>query len=176
MTLEDKQARFNQLKRIVYPSDQEIEELEKLEEELKLSEQGAKPETFHETDINLGEGKGFLIPKKKYKGIISGRIEKWRDERREQNNQQPASIEEIKQLQLELRRAELQRDINIVQTERKPNKKNYWQLFRSIIGTENSPINKQPTRKKSKDSDVKISKGLDKISGKGEDKDYSTLF
>jgi len=116
------------------------------------------------------------IEPKKYKGVISGRIEKWRDERREKNKQQPATEEEIKQLELELKRAELQRDINFAKQESKSKGRNGWEIFRSVVGTNNSPINKEPRpRKKTKDSSYKISNGLDHISGKNDDKDFHAI-
>lgn len=175
MTPEEKQSRLNELKRIVYPSDQELEEMEKLQEELSIIYK-EETTTFKETNVNLGMGKGQIIqPKKKYKGIISGRIEKWRDQRREQNKQPQATIEEITQLQLELRKAELLRDINEAQQQTKSKKRNGWEIFRSVVGTNNSPINKEPQRKRSKDPVDKINKGLDRISGKHNDKDYSAL-
>jgi hypothetical protein len=56
---------------------------------------------------------------KQYKGIISGKIEKWRDERKEKNKATP---EMLRQLELEARKAELEARIEIAKAKKKKNK------------------------------------------------------
>ena len=112
MNLEDKIKRHNELEKITYPSDQEIEELAQLKDEIRieLEEQNKKFTDEQSTKKD---------PPKQYKGIISGRIEKWRDERREKNKTTP---EMLRQLELDAKRAELEARIEIAKAKKKKNK------------------------------------------------------
>lgn len=109
MNLEEKIDQLKQLQKIQYPSDQELEEIESLKENIRLE---------------LGESISKPEPKvkqepKQYRGIISGKIEKWRDERREKNKTTP---EMLKQLELDARRAELEARIETAKAKKKKNK------------------------------------------------------
>ena len=109
MNIHEKIERLKELEKIQYPSDQDLEDIESLRENIRLE---------------LGEPtsrieKPVAKEPKQYKGIISGRIEKWRDERKEKNKTTP---EMIKQLELDARRAELEARIEIAKAKKKRNK------------------------------------------------------
>ena len=109
MNLQEKIEHLKELQKIQYPSDQELEEIESLKENIRLE---------------LGESISKTEPEpkeepKKYRGIISGRIEKWRDERKQKNKTTPGML---RQLELEARRAELEARIEIAKNRKKKNK------------------------------------------------------
>lgn len=97
MNIEDKTKRLNQLKKIDYPSDQEFQEIEQLEEELKE----ITSESFKETKIELGPGKGFVvpIPPQKKKSILKTILRI--------NPPKPVTQTEIDQLKLLAQKEEL---------------------------------------------------------------------
>ena len=109
MNLQEKIEHLKELQNIQYPSDQDLEDIESLKEnirlELKESVFRGEPETKQEP--------------KQYRGIISGKIEKWRDERREKNKTTP---DMLRQLELDARRAELEARIEIAKAKKKKNK------------------------------------------------------
>lgn len=109
MNLQEKIAHLKELQKIQYPSDQDLEEIESLKENIRL-ELGE--------DIQQVEPKSIPQPKQ-YRGIISGKIEKWRDERREKNKTTP---EMLRQLELDARRVELEARIEIAKAKKKKNK------------------------------------------------------
>lgn len=111
MNLEEKIDRLKTLQKIPFPSDQDLEDIESLKENIRL-ELG---ESISKT------GQPVKEPPKHYRGIISGRIEKWRDERREKNKTTP---EMLKQLELDARRAELEARIEVAKARKKKNKTN----------------------------------------------------
>ena len=107
MSLEEKLSRIRKISQIQFPSDQELEEKARLEDEVDLiykEETNTKP--FKETEVKLGEGKAFVITtKKQKKSLLSILIVKLK--------KKPATWEEIQQLKLEKIRAELKRDISV---------------------------------------------------------------
>ena len=109
MNLQEKIAHLKELQKIQYPSDQDLEEIESLKENIRL-ELGESIQKVEQKPIT---------PPKQYRGIISGKIEKWRDERREKNKTTP---EMLKQLELDARRAELEARIEIAKAKKKKNK------------------------------------------------------
>ena len=111
MNIDEKIKRFKELSKIDYPSDQELEEITELKENIRLEIADTIPQ--FEDPIEK------TPTPKKYKGIISGKIEKWREERKERNKATP---EMLKQLELEARKAELEARINIAK-EKKQNHK-----------------------------------------------------
>ena len=106
MTPEEKQERLKELsKPNNILSDQEYEEKEKLEDELRIIHQ-------EETNINLGEGKGFTIPiKKQKKSLLDIIINKLR--------KKPVTWNEIEHLKLEKQKAVLKKDIAVANYIRK---------------------------------------------------------
>ena len=108
MNLQEKIIHLKELEKIQYPSDQELEDIESLKENIRL-ELGESIQS---------EPKQKEQPKQ-YKGIISGRIEKWRNERREKNKTTP---EMLKQLKLDAERAELEARIEVAKARKKKNK------------------------------------------------------
>ena len=112
MSPEEKQERLKELsKPNNILSDQEIEEKEKLEEELRLIHQ-EETEHFTETNIKLGKGKDVTIPSKKQKKSLFDII-------RNKLKKTPATWEEIQQLRLEKEKAVLKKDIAKANYERK---------------------------------------------------------
>lgn len=109
MNLEEKIAYLKELQKIQYPSDQELQEIESLKENIRL-ELGESIQTVEQKPNP---------PPKQYRGIISGKIEKWRDERREKNKTTP---EMLRQLELDARRAELEARIEMAKAKKKKNK------------------------------------------------------
>lgn len=112
MSPEDKQARLKELSNPnVILSDQEWQEKERLKDELNLIHR-EETEQFTETDINLGNGKGFTIPVKKQKksllDIVLQKIKK-----------KPVTFEQIERLKNERTVAYLKRDIAKANYERK---------------------------------------------------------
>lgn len=107
MKITEKIDRLRYLRSIDFPSDQELEEIEQLEEEIKIEIQNIIPSKKEQT------------PTKKYRGIISGRIEKWRDERRERNKATP---EKLHELQMEARLQELKARVAVAKKKQKENK------------------------------------------------------
>lgn len=107
MSLEEKLSRIRKLSQIQFPSDQEIEEKSRLEDEVELiynEETTTKP--FKETEVKLGEGKGFVISSKKQKkSLLDILIVKLR--------KKPATWDEIQQLKLEKIKESLKADIKI---------------------------------------------------------------
>ena len=62
MSIEQKQERLKQLRREQFPSDQDLEEIMQLEDELNIIH---KEETqFTETEVSLGNGKVSIVPLK----------------------------------------------------------------------------------------------------------------
>lgn len=115
-------------------------------------------------------------PVKEYRGIISGRIEKWRDQKKAKNNLSPATKEEIEQLKLERERALLNRDISEAQEQTKTQGRNYWNIFRNVVGSDNSTTQQtRSKRRKERDPYDKASSILDKSTGKNQKRDYSDL-
>ena len=111
MNLDEKIKRLKDLQKIDFPSDQDLEEITELKENIRLELADSIPQ--FEDPI-----KNKPTPKK-YKGIISGRIERWKEQRKEKNKATP---EMLKQLELEARKAELEARINIAK-EKKQNHK-----------------------------------------------------
>ena len=109
MNLQEKITHLKELQAIQYPSDQDLEDIESLKENIRL-ELGESIQKVEEKPIT---------PPKQYRGIISGKIEKWRDERREKNKTTP---EMLRQLELDARRVELEARIEIAKTKKKKNK------------------------------------------------------
>lgn len=112
MSITDKQARLKELsKPNIILSDQEYEEKERLEDELNMIHQ-EETRTFKENNIDLGQGKGELVPIKKQKksilDIILQKIKK-----------KPATWDEIQQLKLERLKAIYKRDIAVANYHRK---------------------------------------------------------
>ena len=115
MSLEEKISRYRQLKRKVNPSLQEVGEMESLEEEIKLELEDSIPEIKQESKVQPSQA----IQQKKYPGIISGKIQAWREKRKEANKATP---EMIRQLQLEAQKAELEARIAVAKKKKKDNK------------------------------------------------------
>lgn len=111
-SIEDKTKRYNELKKIPYPSDQELDELAMLRDEIQIVNQ----EEIEDKQIKQ-------IPKapepKQYKGVISGKIEKWWSERKEKNKATP---DMLRQLELEARKEELKARIARAKSKQKQNK------------------------------------------------------
>lgn len=121
--------------------------------------------------------KNLDTPVKVYRGIISGKIEKWRDERRKKNILPPATKEEIEQLKLERQRALLTRDINQAQEQTKKKGLNGWKILRSVVGSEGSPMHQTKSTKNRESEDMfdRASSMLDNSTGKNHKRDYSDL-
>jgi len=116
-------------------------------------------------------------PVKVYRGIISGRIEKWRDEKRNKNTLQPATKEEIEQLRLERERALLMKDIAEAKEVTKKKGLDGWKILRAVVGSDGSPMHEQRSRKKkgSRDSYDRAGSVMDSAVGKKDKRDYSDL-
>ena len=117
MSLEEKISRYRQLKRKVNPSIQDIAEIESLEEEIKLEIEDSVPEIKQESQVQPTQA----IKQKKYPGIISGKIQAWRERRKEANKTTP---EMLRQLEFDARRAELEARIAVAKMRKKKNKTN----------------------------------------------------
>ena len=115
MTLEEKISRYRQLKRMVNPSIQEYAEMESLEEEIKLEIEDSIPKIKQESKVQPIQA----IQQKKDPGIISGRIQAWRERRKEANKTTP---EMLRQLELDAKRAELEARIAVAKMRKKKNK------------------------------------------------------
>ncbi len=102
MNLEEKIKRLKELSNIKFPSDQDIEEMTELKENIRLELADTIPKFEHPTEEKPEP--------KQYRGIISGRIQKWREQKKEKNKATP---EMLRQLELEARKAELEARINI---------------------------------------------------------------
>ena len=102
---------------MVNPSIKDYAEMESLEEEIKLEIEDSVPEIKQESKVQPTQTP--IIQPKKYKGIISGKIEAWRERRREANKATP---EKIRQLQLEAQKAELEARIAVAKKKKKDNK------------------------------------------------------
>lgn len=112
MSIDDKQARLKELsKPNIILSDQEYEEKERLEDELNMIHQ-EETQTFKETSLDMGQGKGQVIPIKKQKrrllDIVLDKIKK-----------KPATWDEIQQLKLERLKAIYKRDIAVANYHRR---------------------------------------------------------
>lgn len=103
MDLQEKIERHNYLERMNFRSDQEEDELMELKKEIRSGLDALKNKVIPE---EIPEEK--QPESKKYRGIISGRILKWRNERREKNKATP---EKIAQLKLEVQKASLERKL-----------------------------------------------------------------
>ena len=133
---------------MVNPSIQEYAEMESLEEEIKLEIEDSIPQQKQESQVQP----------KKYKGFISGKIEAWRERRREANKATP---EKIRQLQLEAQKAELEARIAVAKKKKKDNKTSKFDFqIPSKIFTETDERQYKSNKKK--------------IAGSN-DKDYSVL-
>lgn len=122
MRLEEKISRWKELKKEKFLSDQDIEEVERLEEEIKAEIEGDRPRAKPNPHYKEQED-----DKKKYRGIISGRILKWRDEKREKNKATP---EKIEQLKLEYAKAKL--ESGIAEEKAKKNKHKWDKLEKML--------------------------------------------
>lgn len=122
MKLEEKISRWRELKGQEFLSDQDIEECARLEEEIQDELMDEKPRAKPNPHYKKQEEKN------QYRGVITGRILKWRDERKEKNKATP---EKIEQLKLEVEKATLERKL----AEEK-NKKNQakWDKLGKVIG------------------------------------------
>lgn len=122
MNKEEKITRLKELSKIEYRSDQEEDEIEHLQEELKIeydeSHNEKEIEVINRNDKTVLKESGIKDPKK-YRGIISGKIVKWLDDRKENNKATP---EKIQQLKLEAQKAELEARIQIAKNKKKKNK------------------------------------------------------
>ena len=156
MNLEEKISRYRQLKRIINPSIKDYAEMESLEEEIKLEIEDSVPEIKQQSQVQPTQTP--IIQPKKYKGIISGKIEAWRERRKEANKTTP---EMLRQLQLDAQRAELEARIAIAKRKKKDNKTSKFDFhITSKIFTETDERQYKSNKKK--------------IAGSN-DKDYSVL-
>ena len=94
---------------MINPSIQEYAEMESLEEEIKLELEDSIPEVKQQSQVQP----------KKYPGIISGRIQAWRERRKEADKTTP---EMLRQLQMDAQRAELEARIAVAKKKKKDNK------------------------------------------------------
>ena len=117
MSLEQKISRYRQLKRMVNPSIKEYAEMEGLEEEIKLELEDSIPEQKQISQVQPTQTP--TIQPKKYPGIISGRIQAWRERKKEANRTTP---EMLRQLEMDARRAELEARIEVAKKKKKDNK------------------------------------------------------
>ena len=117
MSLEEKISRYRKLKRLVNPSIKEFAEMEVLEEEIKLQIDDSIPEIKQQSKVQPNQA--LIIPQKKYHGIISGRIQAWRERRKEADKTTP---EMLRQLQMDAQRAELEARIAVAKKKKKDNK------------------------------------------------------
>ena len=115
MSLEEKISRYRQLKRKPSPTIQEYAEMESLEEEIKLEIDETIPQPKQQSQVQP----------KKYPGIISGRIQAWRERRKEADKTTP---EMLRQLELDARRAELEARIAVAKMKKKKNKTSRFDL------------------------------------------------
>ncbi len=112
MKLEEKISRYKELKKEKFLSDQEIEELARLEEEIKLEFEGsetkenrAKPNPHYEEPTK---------PKKQKRSLIEILIA-WRAKKRKEKYEKMP--QRIKELQMEKAKALLERDIAKAKTQ-----------------------------------------------------------
>ena len=133
---------------MINPSIQEYAEMESLEEEIKLEIEDSIPKPKQESQVQP----------KKYKGIISGKIEAWRERRKEANKATP---EKLKQLELEAIKAELEARIAIAKRKKKDNKTNRFDFH-------------MPSKIFTDTDDRQYKSNKKKIAGSN-DKDYSVL-
>ena len=156
MSLEEKISRYRQLKRKVNPSIQEFAEMESLEEEIKLELDDSIPEINQQSQVQPTQKP--IIQPKKYPGIISGRIQAWRERRKEADKTTP---EMLRQLQMDAQRAELEARIAVAKKKKKDNKTHRFDFhIPSKIFTETDERQYKSNKKK--------------IAGSN-DKDYSVL-
>ena len=116
-SLEENISKLKKLYKIQFPTKRELMEIAMLEDDVKLMIEDSK-QTEQVRLLREGIEKEQK-PKKQYRGIISGRIEKWRDERRERNRATP---DKIKQLKLDAEQEELKARISIAKKKQKDNK------------------------------------------------------
>jgi len=120
-------------------------------EELKQLELQIKKKRLEQQLKDLEPPKQEQEIKKTYRGIISGRIEKYLDEKRERNK---PTAEKIKQLELEARQAELQARIAVAKAKKKQHS---WKFsFPQIpdkIFTETGKANYEKSKKKLGDNE-----------------------
>ena len=155
MNLEEKISRYRQLKRMVNPSIQEYAEMEGLEEEIKLELEDSLPEIKQQSQVQPNQ---TPIIQKKYPGIISGRIQAWKERRKEANKATP---EKLKQLELEAIKAELEARIAIAKRKKKDHKTNRFDFH-------------MPSKIFTDTDDRQYKSNKKKIAGSN-DKDYSVL-
>lgn len=112
LNIEEKQARLKELSRPdAILSDQDYEEAKQLEEELEMIHQ-EETQSFKETNIDLGNGKGFTVPiKKRKRSLLEIILEKVK--------KKPITFEQIEKLKNERTVAYLKRDIAVANYERK---------------------------------------------------------
>ena len=89
--------------------------MESLEEEIKLEIEDTIQQTKQQSQVQPKQ----VIQQKKYPGLISGRIQAWRERKKEENKATP---EMIRQLQLEAQKAELEARIAVAKKKKKDNK------------------------------------------------------
>ncbi len=179
MSLENKIKRHNELERMNFRSDQEDEELLQLKEEIKLIKQDPVkiPEDIPESKESLYDlaSPSIKINKETEKKLKRQRrtllevIQQWRAKRREQNKATP---DEIRQLELEKKRAVLKRDIAEAKRREKDAKPS---MLGTLLGSSqevnNSKSNKGRSSRPYNNNDYKKFKN-----GLGSnDKDYSSL-
>ena len=166
LNLEDKLSRLKDLYRIKFPTEQQLFEIAMLEDDVKLIMDELK-EVRPQTEPPKEEPK----QEKQYRGIISGRIQKWREERRERNKATP---EKIRQLNLEAQKAELEARI----AEAKARKKGSKPGLAALFGPQQSNTTKQ-ARSKSTGKSMSSKEFDDKLVRRvigNNDKDYDSLW
>lgn len=133
--MEEKQARLNQLKRIVYKSDEEILEMEKLQEELKF-QSNEQVSHFSGTKISLGEGKGSLIPIQAKPSLLRKLLRV-----KQKEPSKPVTQEDLDQLKLDAQKEELLARIAKAKSQRKNNTPSIFESIQKVIGkSTNNPF------------------------------------
>jgi hypothetical protein len=159
MNIDDKSKRLRQLKMIHYPSDQDLEEMEKLEDEIKISfsevtepneiREGvfADPsfrskQVFTQTNVNLGTGKGELVPIPKQSLLRKILRVKQRIPER------PVTFSELEQLKMVAQKEELLTKISKAKAQRKKDKPSVFETIQKVIGKSTSnPFDMSPSKK-----------------------------
>ena len=166
LNLEDKLSRLKDLYRIKFPTEQQLFEIAMLEDDVKLIMDELK-----EVRPQIEPPKEEPKQQKQYRGIISGRIQRWRDERRERNKATP---EKIRQLNLEAQKAELEARIAEAKARKKGSKPGLAALFGPPQQSNTKQTKSKPTGKSmsSKEFDDKM---VRRVIGSN-DKDYDSLW
>lgn len=195
MNSQDKLKRLKELNKIAFPSNEELQERLTLLDELELSfdsnedrsqnikyEQGSSSVNIESSLQNkskeifkevMEENKQNVKPTKVYRGIISGRIEKWRDERRERNKATPEMIEQLK---LEMQKTRLEAQIEVMKKIKKENKSSKLNFhFPKKIFVDDEPTQNKKTKSQKSSHYRKIEDSLRDSLGTNE-KDFSSII